>query len=148
MLDLSGERIFKSAAGIASVSEAFEYFSQEHGFSESEVDFLLKFENPLKFISDKWDVGLRNLPQTLDAIFSEQEWTLQNSGYTLVSDETEPMREPVPDDQSISALARNYFVTGDKTSVMELIRQSQGTRDRTVEQKETTDRKNNTGPDL
>ena len=56
MLELGSDGLFKSAAEIAAVSEAFDYFSTEHGFDESEVDFLLKFENPLEFLSDKWDV--------------------------------------------------------------------------------------------
>ena len=142
MMDLSGEELFKSAAEIASVSEAFDYFSKENGFIESEVEFLLKFENPLEFLSDKWDVGLRDLNHILEGIFDNQGRTLQNGGYALISDESSPI-VPVT-----SANERGKTETNEKLSVMEEIRQAQkNANNRSTEPKETHGKKK-TEPDL
>jgi len=140
IMDLNKDELFKSAAEIASVSEAFAYFSTEHGFIESEVDFLLKFENPLELLSEKWDVGLRNLPNTLDAIFGNQERTLQKGGYTLISDEPSPVISAAP--------ARNNAGADGKLSVIEQIRQAaKESRERTIDPKETPGKKKSE-PDL
>jgi len=142
IMDLNKDELFKSAAEIASVSEAFAYFSTEHGFIESEVDFLLKFENPLELLSEKWDVGLRNLPHTLDAIFDNQERTLKNGGYTLVSTEPSPIITAKP------ATARNNAGADGKLSVIEQIRQAaKESRERTTDIKETPGNKKSE-PDL
>jgi hypothetical protein len=85
MLSLSNEELFSAASEIASVSESFDYFSTEHGFTEQEVDFLLKYKKPLELISDKWDIGLRNLTDTLSAIFDNREQILQSGGYELTA---------------------------------------------------------------
>ena len=141
MLDLSKEELFKSAAEVASVSESFEYFTQEHGFTESEVDFLFKFENPLELISDKWDVGLRNLTHTLDSIFSDQERTLEKGGYTLMPDEPAPA-------PAAPELPQKATESGEKLSVIERIRQAaKEARERPNATKDTPGHKK-PGPEL
>ena len=155
ILDMSREAIFNSAAEIAAVCEAFDYFSREHIFDESEVRFLLKFENPLEYLSDKWDVGLRDLSHTLDGIFNNQERTLENGGYTLISGADEP-----DDDSSSTATATampmlprqsaNEKTTpaDDKPSVMAQLQQArQASRENPVPPKDPLAR-NKSEPDL
>ena len=116
MLDAGAEELFKAAAEIASVQEVYEYFTQKHVYIESDVDFLLKFENPLELISEKWASGPVEITGKVDAIFNDQEQTLQNGGYNLVSDESEP--SPAASVQSRSA------EHGGQQSVLERIRQA------------------------
>jgi hypothetical protein len=95
MMDASKESLFKSAAEIASAQEAFDYFTQEYDFRASDLDFLLKFQNPLELLSDKWVSPFNDVNGRVASIFSEQERTLQKGGYILAPDEhssSEPNR--------------------------------------------------------
>ena len=114
------EELFMAAAEIASVSEAYDYFNKEHRFTESEVEFLLKFDNPLEVISDKWDVRLRNLPQTLEHIFGNQEQTLNSMAYSLTPPDG-GFDDPVADKPTVVTLVVGQ---DEKPSVMEQIRQA------------------------
>ena len=145
ILDLSGEGIFKSAAEIAAVSESFEYFSKEHVFDESEVDFLLKFENPLEVISDRWNITLEHLSNTLDAIFDNQEHTLEKGGYNLMSDKSASAPAvPETPKTAVQSVGKD-----EQPSVMEQIRQAaKEIRERTAEPKDTPGKKTKTEPDL
>ncbi len=89
MMDLSKESLFKSAAEIASVQEAFNYFTQEYDFRASDLGFLLRFQNPLELLSDKW-VPSFDLSSRVASVFSEQERTIQKGGYILVPGEHSP----------------------------------------------------------
>lgn len=90
IMGLGKEAVFNSAAEIIVVQQAFEYFTQEHCFSASEAGFLLNFENPLEYVSDKWSDQLLDVRSTVISIFSEQERTLQEGGYALVAAEHSP----------------------------------------------------------
>jgi len=57
MLDMDKEKIFFAANEIAPIQQAYEYFSQEHSYSKDEVDFLLKFQNPLERHSGRFGGG-------------------------------------------------------------------------------------------
>jgi hypothetical protein len=89
ILETGKESIFYSAAEILPMQNAYEYFTNEHRFTESEADFLLKFQNPLDLISDRWLVSI-DVGDMVRAIFSDQERTLRSGGYVLVSDDTSP----------------------------------------------------------
>lgn len=117
MLDQSKEGVFYSAPEIHQVMEAYGYFSQEHRYIESDVDFLLKFENPLELVSDRWITAPLAYTQIVDSIFNDQERTLQKGGYTLMPDD--PDTAPAaPETPQIAA------DTDEKPSVMERIRQA------------------------
>jgi hypothetical protein len=93
--ELSKEGVFGAAAEIASVCNAHEYFRNEHAFTTGQAEFLLKFQNPLEVVSDRWSDGM-DAANTVRAIFSEPERTLQNGGYGLAPDAPESAeREPL-----------------------------------------------------
>jgi hypothetical protein len=116
MLDLSKDAIFKSASEIAAVTEVYEYVTQEHCFMESEVEFLLKFQNPLDVLSDGRNAQLYDVRDTIDWIMKDQERTLQKGGYELMPDDSE-YASVVPE------APQKAEATGEKTSVMDRIRQ-------------------------
>lgn len=134
MLDTSKENLFYSAAEILPVQEAYAYFTQEHAFTESDVDFLLKLENPLELISDRWSDGAFTITEKVDAIFGEQERTLRNGGYTLMTDESAAAPESVHE----AAVAGS----GEKTSVLDRIKQhAKDARERPPASPDKSDRK-------
>jgi hypothetical protein len=118
MLDSGKEEIFKSASEIAAVSEIYEYVTQEHSFKESEVDFLLKFQNPLEVLSDGRNAGLYDVKDTVDWVMDDQERTLNQRGYELMPDEADSLPD-APEQPP-----RMTVANGEKPSVMERIRQA------------------------
>ena len=85
------ETIFYSAAEIHPIMESYEYFAHEHQYTESEVEFLLKFKNPLELISDRWSAASVVHDRIVEDVFAAQEWTLKKGGYALVPDEQTPV---------------------------------------------------------
>jgi len=137
MLDLGKEGIFYAAAEILPVQEAYGYFTQEHVFTESDVKFLLKFENPLEVISDRWTDRMA-VTEMVDAIFANQERTLQNGGYTLASDA--PASAPESPRKAVGV--------DEKPSVMDRIRQAaKEKQERPAAPRDTADHKKS-GPEL
>jgi hypothetical protein len=135
MLGFGKEELFKEAVEIACVQEADSYFADEHFFNEGEIDFLLKFENPLELISDIWSNRIGDVSQTVNAIFADQERTLQKGGYTLVSDDSVPTF-------SAPETKREAIDNGGKPSVLARIRQhTQEQRERPVVPKEKSGHK-------
>jgi hypothetical protein len=86
MLDLSKEELFYAADEILPVINAYTYSKLEHAYTKSQVEFLLKFENPLEVISDRWAAGM-GVTDTAIALFADKEQMLKNSGYKLMPDE-------------------------------------------------------------
>jgi hypothetical protein len=111
MLETSKENLFYSAAEILPVQEAYAYFLHEHKYLESDVSFLLKFENPLEVVTDRWS---DRMPVTaaVDAIFDDQQRTLRQGGYALVPEEPAPGAAELSDKSA------------DKPSVLERIRKA------------------------
>ncbi len=97
ILGTSKDSVFYSAAEILPVQQAYAYFMHEHKYLESDVDFLLKFQNPLEVVSDKWVAGM-GVTQIVDSIFNNHQWTLERGGYDLVAQEEAPpgVQTPAP----------------------------------------------------
>ncbi|MDR0905507.1 MAG: DUF3848 domain-containing protein [Oscillospiraceae bacterium] len=96
--ELSKDGIFEAAAEIAVICQAHEYFRDEHEFTNGQAEFLLKFQNPLEVVSNRWSDG-QSVRSMVNAIFSEQERTLQKGGYELAPDNSakgEPDAERQP----------------------------------------------------
>ena len=85
MLNMDKEKIFYKANQIVTVMQAYEYFSREHSFTKAEVDFLLKFQNPLKMISDRW-AGMPEPRNMINAMLRDKERILRQSNYALMPD--------------------------------------------------------------
>jgi hypothetical protein len=80
LLTLDQQEIIDDACMIAAMSDAQYYLMEYHTFKESEVDFLLQFQNPLEVVADKWYERICNLddfPFALDAVFESQEDALK-----------------------------------------------------------------------
>jgi hypothetical protein len=141
-MDLSKTEILEAAGDISNVQAAYEYFSDEHVFNESEIEFLLKFKFPLQLISDKWGSQMRDVSYTVQSIFADQERMLQKNGYELMPDEPDP--PPAAPEQP----PRMTVANGEKPSVMDRIKQhTQEQRERHAAPKDAPDRKKS-GPEL
>ena len=54
-LRLSKEDIFKYTSSIAAANDVYGYMTTHDWADENEADYLLEFENPLKFLSEAWE---------------------------------------------------------------------------------------------
>jgi hypothetical protein len=54
ILKLDRQRIFDRANEIAAYSRVSHYLQNMHGYSEDELDYLLRFQNPLELITDHY----------------------------------------------------------------------------------------------
>lgn len=59
VLKLDKQSIFDKAAEIAAVKRVVHYMTNIHGYYERDIDYLLKFQNPLKLIVDRYQVNTR-----------------------------------------------------------------------------------------
>lgn len=112
ILDYEKRELFNEAEQIASVKQAYDYLTEEHSFSESEVDFLLKFENPLEVFSDRWSATINDVSYDVRNFFEDQERALKWGGYELVPEDS------LPTDASHKAIG------AEKLSVMDKIRKA------------------------
>ena len=115
--------IFGEAAEIAAVCQSYDYFRNEHAFTTGQAEFLLKFQNPLEFVSDRWMAAPVAHARTIEGVFADQDRTLQKGGYTLVSDEPDraptalsPPQKTVGIDERPSVLVRLRQAEYDKRS--------------------------------
>ena len=59
VLKLDKQSIFDKAAEIAAVKRVLHYMTNIHGYYERDIDYLLKFQNPLKLVADRYQVNTR-----------------------------------------------------------------------------------------
>lgn len=59
VLKLDKQSIFDKAAEIAAVKRVSHYMINIHGYYEKEIDYLLKFQDPLKLVADRYQINLR-----------------------------------------------------------------------------------------
>jgi len=130
--------LFGSAADIAAVSQSYEYFRNEHAFTTGQAEFLLKLQDPLELISDKWCKQIQDISYVVKDIFSDQERVLDGRIYALASDGRADAGKP----------QRPAVKADEKPSVMEQIRQAaKEARERPADAKDITGRKKS-GPEL
>ena len=113
MMRLEKTHIFNDASEISAVQQAYGYFREEHHYTTGQADFLLKLENPLELVSDRWGDGIGGVRDVVNAIFSDQERTLRGGSYILA-----------PDTAGTTDAHRPLAGTGEKPSVMEQIRRA------------------------
>jgi hypothetical protein len=59
ILKLDKQSIFNKAVEIAAVKRVSHYMINIHGYYEKEIDYLLKFQDPLKLVADRYQINLR-----------------------------------------------------------------------------------------
>jgi len=138
MLNLKDIDIFDSAEEIAAVKQPYDYFRKEHAFTTGQVEFLLKLQNPLELMSDRWGDGIGGVKDVVKAIFSDPERTLRSGSYVLASDDSvSPPTAAVPGKAHKSVDTKSVGA-GEKPSVLEQIRQAkQDARERPAVPKDT-----------
>lgn len=65
-----------NSGDITAVNDAHYYLTETHGFDEDEIDYLMKFENPLEVVANKWlerTEDLSDFPFALDEVFEKRE---------------------------------------------------------------------------
>jgi hypothetical protein len=120
-LQIEKDEIFGSAAEVASVTQSYEYFRNEHSFTTEQAEFLLKLQNPLELVSDAWFNNFGSLEDTVKAVFDNQERTLSSGSYELASGNP----EAPPNIVSVQVKSNTPVSTGEKPSVMDEIRLAQ-----------------------
>ena len=66
-------------ADVSSIKKTYAYLISEHMFSEPDINFLLKFQNPLKVIDDRWGGMLDEIELTNGSLFCDYDWILDNN---------------------------------------------------------------------
>ena len=101
------------SAEIATMAEAHYYITQRHNFHFSELDYLLKFENPLVVVTEAFDANRdEEHSDIMWKIFHEQD-ALNNDRYKLVS--YDPAGEtPAPEITGEDSLKQELFERLDK----------------------------------
>ena len=108
IMGLDKEAIFANAEEIVSVTQAYQYFHDEHPFTEEQADYLLRFENPLQVVSDRWGNTMHDISHVVRAIFDKQNQESALSCYVL--------DDPVIGHESVNTLG------DEKASVLAQIR--------------------------
>jgi hypothetical protein len=88
--------IMDRAGEISAMTDTHYYLTENHEFEDSEVDYLLLFENPLEVVADKWNERVGQMDDfcfALNEVFDKQN-ALQG-GYALYAPPVPP--EPSPD---------------------------------------------------
>jgi len=124
--NLDKEGIFWDAPEIASTQKTFDFFNDEHKYTTEQLDFLLKFQDPLGFLTDSFSLGIGDANMVSDMAtftFSEanMERVLSSGSYEIVSDDPEtPPTTVSTQDKTVKTAG-----AGDKPSVVDEIRQHQ-----------------------
>ncbi len=59
VLKLDKQSIFDKAAEIAAMEQVVHYMTNIHGYYERDIDYLLKFQNPLELVADYYQANLQ-----------------------------------------------------------------------------------------
>jgi hypothetical protein len=65
-MDLQG--IFQKAVEIASTKEMYEYLNDRHQFEPEQLDYMLRFQNPLEVLRDQYVSGCWNKDDALENV--------------------------------------------------------------------------------
>ena len=91
---LNKTEIFGLAGEIASTNDTHYYLTEHHIFKDSEIEFLLKFQNPLEIMAYTWHERQEDISDicfSLDKVFDDKETYLDD--YPLMP-EAEPTADP------------------------------------------------------
>jgi len=96
--DFGASEIIEMASAIHAYSDAYSYLvTGYHGFSDDELQFFMRFENPLQVVADAWrerNIDLDDMSFTIDHIMERQDAVL--SEYPL-AEEPKPPDIAAPD---------------------------------------------------
>jgi len=100
---------------ISAMTYAYYYMSEIHGFKKSELEYLLRFQDPLRVVANEfeWENAVDNRSEVMRNVFHKQE-ALRSGRHPLLPDAAEIMRDPL----------RSSPEMKDKPSVMEQIRRA------------------------
>jgi hypothetical protein len=83
--------LYASAPEIAAVRQSYEHFREDHVFTTGQAEFLLKLENPLNFLADRWsERQLIDIQRNIDGVFADKERHLALGGYKTIAEAPEP----------------------------------------------------------
>jgi len=87
MMALDKREIFDMAWEVSSMCDCHYYLTDSHEYEDSEIEYLLLFQNPLELVSQKWDErqeDISDMTFALDALFSKE--PSEHRGHALMSD--------------------------------------------------------------
>jgi len=86
VVKLEPRYIVEMADRLIAVSDAYAYLTNQHGFTDSEVEYLMNFQNPLEVVTDEWQrrrVDISDMSFALDEAFDKQD--ALRGGYPLIA---------------------------------------------------------------
>jgi hypothetical protein len=96
MLSMSGSDIFSAAIEVAHTQQAFEYLTKEHEFTNEEIDFFLKFLDPLDMVCDRMDAEGGNAAHAVETVFGARKWILEYGSFVQMSEVAPPTVAETP----------------------------------------------------
>lgn len=93
LLDFGHQEMIDMAGTIAAMSDTHYYLTAYHSYSNSEVDYLLKFESPLEVVADVWcarNEDISDMSFVMDGLLDKQDAL---SIYPLVQNTAVPAHE-------------------------------------------------------
>lgn len=76
LLGFERSAIIEMAGRISATNDAHFYLTEHHDFSDSEIDFLLQFQNPLEIVADAWrqrTEDISDMSFALSEVFDKQD---------------------------------------------------------------------------
>jgi hypothetical protein len=98
LLGFGKQELIEMAAAIHAHSDAWSYMTEDHSYSDAELLFYLKFENPLEIVADAWrerNIDVGDLEFTMDSIMEPERQKSALESYPLFADKP-LVAEPVP----------------------------------------------------
>lgn len=116
LLGFGHQELIDMAGMISAMSDTHYYLTAHHSFSNSEVDYLLKFESPLEVVADIWcarNEDISDMSFVMDVLSDKQDAL---NIYPLMQNAAEPAPEtlmnaaPSPQDQLYDKMSTEYDV--------------------------------------
>jgi hypothetical protein len=130
---LTRKELIGFAGEIAAVNDAHYYMTENHVFEDSQIEFLLNFNNPLEIVADEWQHrkdDLSDMTFALDKVFNTQEHAARF--YTPIPGSEQPtefalpsVATPITKEQKPSATQGEVNTVKEKRSVEARLRAAQ-----------------------
>ena len=100
------DQIIDMAGKISAMNDAHYYLTEHHGFTYEQAEYLLKFQNPLEIVADKWYDRISDISDMsfdIDKVFDRQD--AEQDGYALMGADDPAVTRY--EDTELKAAARN-----------------------------------------
>ncbi|GHU36119.1 hypothetical protein FACS1894105_05950 [Clostridia bacterium] len=96
LLSFGQRELIEMAAAIHAHSDAWSYMTEYHAYTDEELDFFLRFENPLEVVADQCrerNIDVGDVEFSIDFVMEPERQTSTLKAYPLIADKP-PVAEP------------------------------------------------------